>query len=338
MCCGFYLYWRLGIGLKFKQLSRNRLSKKLMKNPISKLNNNIIHAFENVNSTSLDLIKKSVSDANTSGVISIEVDYQKTRTPKGGLETRNIILHETYLSHLWSYIYSMFVIFEEGYQKPLTKHTFSGEINYDSELLIRAKKLYDWSIGLTTKYRDWDLKLPNPMTNGNNDLENDYILKTNNIYQNAVAFLLYHEFSHLTQGHDNFNFNHKVSAVDYIVLENEADQFAYNMLINQHMDIHEKTLMSMSIILVLTSSLFLTNSKFGISQPYHPDLDSRIINFLQNLNYKKNSKNEFYFYSFSSIAMILFFVKYDILYTEETEFESVHEQFEYLLKIMDKLK
>jgi hypothetical protein len=52
------------------------------------------------------------------------IDYDNgndpVKGPKANLKTRQIYLQETYLEHLWSFIYSIFVIYEEGIQEPST--------------------------------------------------------------------------------------------------------------------------------------------------------------------------------------------------------------------------
>ncbi len=310
-----------------------------MSNPIRVLEGNIINTFENINDISLKNIKKASELKNISGKIVINRGNCGIKTPKAGLKSRDIILQETYLSHLWSYIYSMLVIFQEGYQRPLKDGTFKGCIEYKTPLMKRAKNLFDWSISLKKSYSNWDLNLPNPKTNNFTEEEQNYILKTNNIYQHAVTFLLYHEYCHLTQGHDSYDFSSKVKNRDeFVCLENEADYYAYNMMVDDSMSTNEKTLMSISIFLVMSSSLFITATKFEIKQPFHPDLDIRLVNLLRNMNFDNDTEEEFYFYTLCNVNIIFFFNEYGIPYNGKKVFDTDKDQLSYLLDIIDKIK
>ena len=156
--------------------------------PIEVLWNNIIHTFENIDESALTMHLKAVD----SEVLHREIDYDNGKAPVKGayadLETRKIYIQETYLEHLWSFIYSVFVIYEEGVQKPLINNTFSGGIKFDSEILTRAKSLYDWSISLCDIKTEWDINLPNPKKH-NNELEKFYAEKVNSIFQKSVAYV-----------------------------------------------------------------------------------------------------------------------------------------------------
>ncbi len=174
-----------------------------MESPITVLLGNIINSFENIDASSIEMNIKAVESGDLAKSISYDNGKRKVRTPCADLKTREIEIQETYLSHLWAFIYSVFVMYEEGIQRPLINNTFDGSLRFETDLLRRAKVLFDWSISLTKKYSDWDESLPNPRRY-NSDEEKYYAEKVNSIFQSAVSYLMYHEFAHLTQNHDSY--------------------------------------------------------------------------------------------------------------------------------------
>lgn len=106
-----------------------------MCSPIEMLRNNIVNTFENISQLSIAIHLKAVEAQQ----LNPEIDYDNKKEPVKGPHadpvTRKIYLQETYLEHLWSFIYSVFVIFEEGVQNKLSKGTFKDQIDFDSDIL-----------------------------------------------------------------------------------------------------------------------------------------------------------------------------------------------------------
>lgn len=207
-----------------------------MESPITVLWGNILHSFENADEFALELHKKATKCGKLAKSIAYDNRKEKVRTPFADLKTKEIYLQETYLSHLWSFIYSVFVMHEEGIQKPLINNCFDGALRFETPLLQRAKLLFDWSISLTSEYSDWDELLPNPRIY-NDEREQFYGEKVNAIFQDSVAYLMFHEFAHLTQGHESFFLGACLGEIseedlaERIQMENEADQYAFSMLV-----------------------------------------------------------------------------------------------------------
>lgn len=312
-----------------------------MKSPVNVLLGNIIHAFENIDKSSLEIHKKSTG----SGLVSTKITYdngnEKVKTPFSNPNTREINVQETYLAHLWSFIYSVFVMYEVGIQKHLINGAFDGSLKFEAPLLKRAKMLFDWSVSLTEKHSNWDESLPNPKHH-HSDEEKFYSEKVNNIFQSAVAFVLFHEFAHLTQGHDSFFLglgaaNLDVAATsDRIQIENEADKFAFNMLISAH-DSEEKCwVKGISILLVSCSALLIVPRAHGIKQKTHPDVDQRILNILHELNLYTDEA-QFYCWYLCGFSIKLFLIKHGIN-TQEEIYETAKEAFFSYLDMLDKFK
>jgi hypothetical protein len=233
-------------------------------------------------------------------------------------------------------------MYEEGIQKRLIDGTFNQNIGieFNTLLLQRAKTLFDWSISLASNYSDWDESLPNPKIYYC-DKEKWYGEKINTLFQDAVAFVMFHEFAHLTQNHDSFFFGVKTNQLnngersERIQIENESDKVAFEALINSNAD-NEKLLKGVSILLVYLSSILIVKEVAEIKQPVHPDIDNRIFHCLQQLNFTAEDDN-FYCYYLCIFVIRFFLLKHNINHPP-CEFETVQEAFNYYLNFLDKFK
>lgn len=310
-----------------------------MESPIRVLWGNVVHAFENADESVLNLHEEAFKIGKIANTIAYDNGHEKVITPYADLCSREINIQETYLCHLWSFIYSVFVLYEEGIQKPLINNTFDGALRFDSPLLKRARTLFDWSISLTNEYSVWDEELPNPRTH-NDEKEKYYSEKVNGIFQDAVAYLLFHEFAHLTQGHESFFLGTKIKELsdsdlaERIQMENEADEYAFRILVKQYDDEKRKWIKGISILFVICSALLITPKASSIKQKTHPDLDNRLLNMLIKLDLK-TEESQFYCWYLCGFAVRLYFIKHNIE-IESVEYETAQEAFfSYLEKLED---
>lgn len=313
----------------------------MTKSPVAVLFGNIIHRFENIQSNTLNEHLKAVQ----SGYISPEIDYddspKKVKTPSSNTKSRQIYLQETYLSYLWSFIYSIFVIYEEGIQKRMLNDTWDGMIKYDSPLLKRAFNLFSWSISLIDTYSYWDENLPNPEKH-TDEQEKFYAEKVNGIFQDAVTFLMFHEFAHLTYGHDVYfeskDNSQKKQDENYILLELEkdADNFAFSVLVKEENEYSKQFASTLAVQFVMTSSFLLEPSKNQTIQYSHPTLDNRLFYFFQNMTVK-DKENSFYIKHISSLGLQIYLEKYKILSTDETNrvFDTIEDMIDFYLEQLD---
>jgi len=312
-----------------------------MESPIAVLWGNIVHTFENVDDASLNMLREATESGQLSNAIAYDIGKERVRTPFADLKTREINLQESYLSHLWSFIYAVFVMYEEGIQKPLINGTFDGSLNFDTPLLKRAKLLFDWSISLTNSYSEWNENLPNPRTHSS-DKEKFYAEKVNGIFQYAVAYLMFHEFAHLTQKHDSFFLGVNMSnlseaeVAERVQIENEADQYAFNMLIKEQDDEKQRWVKGLSILLVICSALLITSTAQSVKQTSHPDLDQRMLNVLQGLNLA-TEESQFYCWYLCSFSIRFYLIKHNIE-VAAGEYETAQETFFSYLDLLDEIK
>jgi hypothetical protein len=312
-----------------------------MESPITVLWRNIIHTFENIDNSSLKMHQKAVNSGKLSSSIVYKDEKVKVKTPYSDIKKRAINIQETYLSYLWAFIYPVFVMYEEGIQKPLINDAFDGSLKFDKPLLQRAKILFDWAISLTDKYSEWNEKLPNPRTH-NSDEEKFYAEKVNAIFQSAIAYLMFHEFAHLTLNHDSFFIGIDVcdmsesELADRIQIENEADHYAFNMIINDQYNEKQQYVKGLSVLFVMCSSLLIPSKVRSVKQDIHPDLDNRIVSVLQSLNLR-TEKDQFYCWHLGDFAIRLFLLKHDIDIPAD-EFETAQDAFFSHLKRLDDIK
>ena len=312
-----------------------------MESPITVLWGNIVHAFENADESALELHTEATKCGKLANSIAYDNGKDKVRTPFADLKSKEINLQETYLSHLWSFIYSVFVMYEEGIQKPLINNCFDGALRFETTILQRAKLLFDWSISLTSEYSEWNEKLPNPRTHSS-EREQFYAEKVNAIFQDSVAYLMFHEFAHLTQGHDSFFLGVNLGELseedlaERIQMENEADQYAFSMLVKDTDDEKKRWVKGLSILFVMCSALLVTTHANSIKQTTHPDLDNRLLNILLKLNLNTDEA-QFYCWYLCSFAIRFYLMKHDIELAAG-EYETAQEAFFSYLEELDNVK
>ena len=313
--------------------------------PISVLWGNIIHTFENIDPNGLVNHKNAVEQ----GLVNPEIDYDmcregKIKTPFAHLLKRNIYVQEAYLEHLWAFIYSMQVIYDVGVQLPMKNGTFNGEVLFNNPLLNRAYKLFEWSISLVDKITPWDIKLPNPKIH-HNDCEKFFAEKVNALFQNSVAYILYHEYAHLTLGHDCYYLGRNKFDMESLSeeeistfkqLEQEADLFAFDRVTDRANHGVKRLIDGLPIFMAICSSLFLLKKPTKIQQNKHPDLDLRLMNFLSELDlYEEDDR--FYMYYFGCFAIIMFLRKHNIPPTPKND-NTAKDYFYNLLQDLDEIK
>ncbi|WP_279133436.1 phage exclusion protein Lit family protein [Photobacterium phosphoreum] len=313
----------------------------MAKYPISLLTNNVLDAFQKADKTSVEVLNAAIANNE----ISSEIDYDNIddviKAPKAKNAKKEIYLQQTYLSHLWAFTYSIFVIYEEGVQKRMLDNSFSGEVNFNNKLLKDAELLFNWSVSLRDNFSHWPDDLPRPDSADSYKLDT-YTAKSNRIFQNSVAYLLYHEFAHLKLGHSSFikglaNCNELDKVAERKNIENEADQYALAMLITPEMDDKEKVILGASILLMMVSCLFIIKEPYNIQQTYHPDLETRILNVIQGINFDDKGR-ECYIWYMACFGFVMFFRENNIQFTIEEEAEDSKELFFMYLSEMDKWK
>lgn len=280
-----------------------------MTSPMAALLGNIIHAFENPNGSAVNLLRHAVSQGLVSDALDMLLDQTKPMAPrvirpKDGAAI--IQLHIVHMELLWAFIYGWLVLYEEGVQGPMLEGTFDGRIHLNNALKLRAAQLLDWASGLKDQYTSWPRNLSSP-TYFESLEEQSYALKTNNIFQQSAAFLLFHEFGHVRQEHFNaIDHRDTVEArTASIELEREADDFAFRVLVSTDDDEETRRVKAWAILAPALSSLYLVNGPVEIFQKRHPHLHHRVADLLGKLNFHEDRNKDYFNYLCATVLLLI---------------------------------
>ncbi len=182
-----------------------------------------------------------------------------------------ITLHDTFLSFLWAYIYSIIVT------APMGDKEISIEENF------KARELRKYALGLMQEFSQWEKELmPNPELFGKD--ENRLIGVTNTVFILSVRFILLHEFAHIFLNHPFVPA--KLRTPENIKqMEIDADNVAIEWAL-QTLEYEDKFSGKLSLITALNSLSFSPN-KFSNSDT-HPAPEDRIEVCLQRLKLEDN--------------------------------------------------
>lgn len=217
-------------------------------------------------------IRDCLSELNPMlGLEKIKLEYLTENIKVIGPSTngQKITIHDTFLSFLWSYIYSIVVL------TPMGDKELTSEENGEARILIK------YAQGLMTKYTDWDKEsMPNPEIYGKDCKR--FIGVTNAIFLNSVQFILLHEFAHIFLGHTLVPASIRTS--DNIKkMEIDADNVAIGWALQNFEDDFTGKIALISSL----NSLSFSPQKFSNSRT-HPAPEDRIKMCLERLNLDDN--------------------------------------------------
>ena len=217
--------------------------------------------------------------------VAYDLPLIKKQTPcvdKDGM----IYIHETYLSYLWMISFSMFVLYEEGIAIPdQIKKGIPTHKRQNLELIGLTEELFDYAKSLITAYSKWDTEyFPNPEIFDEDTEEGFYILRANDLYVEAMNFILFHEIAHAELEHIKKRDANNLKGDSIKVLEMEADSRAISLLLE---NCRSPLVSPLAIIIGLSSMLFMGRDLSGGNE--HPDVDVRIENAIKIINPTDNS-------------------------------------------------
>lgn len=292
--------------------------------PIRVLKHNLTHRLVDRNK---ELIENLQSDLKLNSNIAYHIaelpliSKQKPYIDQNGL----ISIHETFLSYTWIITYSMFVLYEEGVAIPdQNKRGIPTHKKQNLELFELVKELFDYSKSLITSYSKWDKEyFPNPEYFDEDTEEGWYILRANDLYVEAVNFILYHEIAHAELQHINQKISKKLDETAIKKLELEADTRAIELMF---LNYRNKYNTELAIIIGLASMLFSSPNLSGGNS--HPDLDKRIENYLQIVKPEVESP----LWAFLVIFMKLWDEQFNHNFIYKTEYNDFKELYYELLE------
>ncbi len=254
--------------------------------PIRVLQHNIILKFENSNSSFLanseDLVAKGKIQPGITCFANELPIYlgdrgENNQTPFVDADNK-IKVHETFLSYLWIFSYSITVLHDEAIVKLNTNRIAGYEIyKIDNEAVRLAEELFQYGKSLIKHYMPWDIEnLPNPEFYS--ESEANYVETASNLFIHAVNFILLHEFSHIEKAHVHEIASRKVGSAERKIFEVEADARAIEIML-EGKDGKNDAAIDCGIIVALCSMLYFSKSIEG--GEHHPDVDERILSFLK---------------------------------------------------------
>lgn len=266
--------------------------------PVSALQHNIVAEIERLAAVNTIDIRQTANARLVHPEIDLICDKVAPHGPYADLCSRKVVFYESHLAFLWAYIYSYLVIYEECIQAPMMRGVFDGEIKYDSPLTIRAKDLQEWALGFANGYSAWDEHaLPNPKLH-RDAAEKVMCEKANRVYLTAISFLFFHEYAHLTLGHQSSEDDKSWS----IEQEKDADNYAMACIAHECSTEQDRHIVGLSSVLLCASNLFLPKDFRGIRQIAHPHLHDRLRNGIVALNLQEE-KSKFYLFYLGSMSL-----------------------------------
>lgn len=324
--------------------------------PIRVLRHNLPHTIVTHRPEKRQFLENKISEGKINPQIICKISNEFGLI-KVDADSNQIEIHEQFLAFLWSFIYSTFVIVEEGVQTKILlsgSNLWDGKIDNSRPIVIRAQELYIWSKDLPKVFSNYPMNLPNPEIFYSAE-EQFYINKVNGIYLKAVTYLVNHEIAHLVNNHIDtlrpLNVklkNHIQLSEDekttYKTIEGEADQYAREAMIEQDDDEKIKLINGLSIILAHCASLFAIKHPSSLTENVHPDIDNRLFHSINFLNLQEQ-KNIDYIYLVGAISLNLFFAfnkveldKIGFTLQVPKEMEDPKDYFSECLRIVDNIK
>lgn len=309
--------------------------------PVRVLEHNIIYVFENTYQDFIDELKKAIIEKGlkpgiTHYCLEKPIQYSTenftSQTPFVGRD-KKIVLHETFLSFLWIYCYTVIVVFDEAIQKPMLNKTYNPT-NPIPEIVKEALTLFNYGISLINKFTKWDKKMPNP-----EEYESDkgfYIERANSAFLYALDFILCHELAHVNLGHVDQDIEAEKSNT-YIpssqIKQDEyaADKYAIDLLLKGRENPVFKKTIEFGLIAGFSSLLFLSSR---LTSKTHPDVDERIKIGLESLHLEPTDN----LWGIASLALKLWTDKNSISLSLPAATENYKELFYLTLEELDALK
>lgn len=252
----------------------------------------IVYMFQKTNPTFCAEVKDLIVKGKLSGKLGIIYGEEpirlpdgKFQTPRANGKTKQIEIHETFLSYLWCCTYSLYVTFLETIDYPQCNFHAGYEVYpISEENILIAQEMFDYARHLIVDFTVWDKdKMPNPERLLAE--KRIYIEQTNCFYTEAVKFILCHEFTHLERHLDQIN--EKTTTSNYLEFESEADNTAIDKMKEgmSYMPIplaeSHRLAIEIGAIIGVLSMLFFRATTEGVR---HPNTEDRLTNVIERLD------------------------------------------------------
>lgn len=277
--------------------------------PIRVVHPMLIHMWQNTNADFFSELQLQIQQGKISkelnlraGEVAISIGGGRFLTPRVNNKTREIELHESFLSYLWCITYSVLVLYSEMVDYP----SINAEVGYEKyavseEAKQQAREIFDYARMLIAMYEPWDKKnLPNPKMYLAE--KRTYVESTNLFYTEAVKFILCHEFTHLKLHVDKIDADTPDSS--FLDFEFEADNSAIDMMVAGKMQgeselaFARNMAIDIGIIYGILAMFFFRATTTG---ERHPNVEDRLTNALERIKVGQNH----YAYGFACVGLQL---------------------------------
>jgi hypothetical protein len=206
----------------------------------------------------------------------------KINSPRVSSDTRQISLHETFLSYLWCVSYTIYILYSEKVDFPrINKQVGYAKYRVSEEEIAKAKSLFDYGKSLIVYFSPWDKdELPNPEIYLAE--KRNYIEQSNMCYTEAAKFILAHELTHLERHIDQLDSETPDS--HYLAFEQEADKLAIEHVL-KGIPTMGYIAASTGIVIGLLSMLFFSATT---TDKRHPNTEDRLSAALEQMKLSDN--------------------------------------------------
>lgn len=261
--------------------------------PIRVLHYMIVFMFNNTNKDFFLNLQKLIREGKFNSELNFEfgeepimIENGRFRTPYANLHTKQITIHETFLSYIWCITYSIYVIYLEEIDFPKYNKLHNREVYPIKEENKQLEyEMFNYAKHLIVDYTPWEKDiLPNPERFlAENRL---YIEQTNGFYTEAVKFIFCHEIIHLELHFDKIT--SETTDSHYLEYEIEADSKAIESIkaglsdVQSPFEIAKKTVVSVGAVIGVLSMFFFKATTEG---KQHPNSEDRLTNILEMFNF-----------------------------------------------------
>lgn len=190
-----------------------------------------------------------------------------------------ISVWDNYCQFLWIICYSSMVFMDELIIKPILE----PKVKQNEELLETTFDMF--KAGMSLFNRDFTqranrsvfFEFPNPVNNKGDET----IESANRLFEGALCFNLFHEYSHIDLGH---------LEKEYLKDDELAADYSGFYSMYENLSLEKKKYLSLSIIIALGTLLFRDNTLSGET---HPDPDDRLGQLLDKMEDLDNQGKEY---------------------------------------------
>lgn len=232
--------------------------------------------------------------------------YYEERPVKGpGCNGPLIMIQDTYFACLWCFVY-FFVQFGDFLVQNNVSSCFENlraRKWRDNKELADAFRLLDWAKSLKRDFSYWPDDAPSPK-----DKDDSFVTAINQIAVRALIYIVLHEYAHSVNKHVGSYRKtrdipeNQLTTEDIkqralnIEMETEADQFAFEATYLEETNEEESYRQATAVFTGISFMLFLLKKPEGIRSLDHPDVDTRIINQVEQVGLNENMSDRLWFH------------------------------------------